>query len=195
MSAPSKFRSRLILVALVAIFAAPPLGSWLLFRYTNVGRDATAHGTLIQPPRPLPDVVLVDAAGGSGRLHGRWTLLYLSSGDCAASCTEALYRMRQSRLATGTRAEHVQRVLVLATEPSGLARLAADWPGQWFVTDADFAGSGAFQFGPGDDPFAAGRLYLVDPRGYLMMSYAPGADPEGIITDLKRLLRYSGSSG
>ncbi len=37
----------------------------------------------------------------------------------------------------------------------------------------------------------ARRVYLVDPLGNLLMSYVPGAPPEGMIKDLERLLRLS----
>jgi len=188
----SKLRSRLLLGALVAIFAAPPVVSWVLFRYTDIGRDAHARGDLIQPPRLLPDAVLADAAGNPAALHGKWTLVYLASGACDAACMEILYRMRQVRIATGTNSERLQRAVAFASnEMPSLAALGADWPGQFFLADPGFAA--AFSLVPGEDPIAAGRLYLVDPRGYLMMSYARDADPAGIIADLKRLLRYSRS--
>ena len=38
----------------------------------------------------------------------------------------------------------------------------------------------------------AGRIYLVDPLGNLMMSYQPEDEPRGMIKDLERLLKYSG---
>jgi hypothetical protein len=185
-------RGRLIILALVLIFAAPPVVSWLLFTYTDIGRGG-GHGDLFQPPRPLPDVALVDGAGGAARLHGYWTLVHLASGGCESACAEALYRMRQARLAMGRNSERVRRVVAFPPgETAPLARFAADWPGQ-FVVDpaAGFASFEDFRVSPAEDPFAAGRLYLVDPRGNLMMSYARDADPEGIIKDLRRLLRYS----
>jgi hypothetical protein len=36
-----------------------------------------------------------------------------------------------------------------------------------------------------------GRVYLVDPIGNLVLSYAPDADPSGMRKDLARLLRLS----
>ena len=42
------------------------------------------------------------------------------------------------------------------------------------------------------DPMRAGRVYLVDPLGNLMMSYQPEDEPSGMIKDLERLLKYSG---
>jgi hypothetical protein len=35
------------------------------------------------------------------------------------------------------------------------------------------------------------RVYLIDPLGNLMMSYAAGVKPKGMLQDLKRLLRLS----
>jgi hypothetical protein len=40
-------------------------------------------------------------------------------------------------------------------------------------------------------PETADRLYLIDPLGNLMMSYAPDAKPKGLLEDLKRLLGLS----
>ena len=38
---------------------------------------------------------------------------------------------------------------------------------------------------------SAERVYLIDPLGYLMMYYAPEAEPKGMLKDLKKLLKYS----
>jgi hypothetical protein len=35
------------------------------------------------------------------------------------------------------------------------------------------------------------RIYLIDPLGNLMMSYAPGATAKGMLEDMKRLLGLS----
>jgi hypothetical protein len=37
----------------------------------------------------------------------------------------------------------------------------------------------------------SGRIWLCDPHGNLMMSYASGADAKGMLVDLKRLLNLS----
>jgi hypothetical protein len=37
----------------------------------------------------------------------------------------------------------------------------------------------------------APRVYLIDPLGNLMMSYAADAKPKGMLEDMKRLLRLS----
>jgi hypothetical protein len=43
----------------------------------------------------------------------------------------------------------------------------------------------------GRGPAAADRVYLIDPLGNLMMSYAADARPKGMLEDLKKLLRLS----
>jgi hypothetical protein len=37
----------------------------------------------------------------------------------------------------------------------------------------------------------AGRIYIVDPLGNLMMSYAPDAPQKALLEDLKKLLKLS----
>ena len=43
----------------------------------------------------------------------------------------------------------------------------------------------------GAAPPEAGRIYLLDPLGHLMMSYPPAIDPNDIRKDLARLMRVS----
>jgi hypothetical protein len=42
-----------------------------------------------------------------------------------------------------------------------------------------------------DKPETAGRIYLIDPLGNLMMSYAPDAPSMGLLEDIKKLLKLS----
>jgi hypothetical protein len=45
--------------------------------------------------------------------------------------------------------------------------------------------------GAGGSGVTAEVIYLIDPLGNLMMSYAPDAKPKGMLEDMKRLLRLS----
>ena len=40
-------------------------------------------------------------------------------------------------------------------------------------------------------PAAAGRLYLIDPLGNLVLSYSAAAPDKALLTDVKKLLRLS----
>ena len=193
-----KARKTAILMGLLAVFVLPPLLSWYAFNYTDLGkqRDTGGHGTLITPPRPLPDWTLVDRGGAATPLHGKWTLVYPLRGKCREACLENLYRMRQLRLAAGKNAGRVQRaVLVVHGDRNAVtAEQLQDFPGQLVLFPEGMDGDALrslFGLSAGDRPFTEDRLYLVDPLGNLMMGYAGTADPGGIIKDLARLLKYS----
>ncbi len=187
-----------ILILLLVVCVGPVAGSWLLVNFTDMGerRGQVNHGALIQPPRPLPNLTLFDPALGtdSATLHGKWSLVYLLGGSCNQDCEQNLYKMRQLELATGKHSHRVQRVLfsyggdkaALSAErirPYERQLIAAVGRGEPNVAH--------FALSVGDLPLQAGRLYVVDPLGNLMMSYEQGAEPSGIIRDLKRLLKYS----
>ena len=199
-----------LIIILCVVFALPPLLSWYLFNYTDLGQNASGgsqHGVLIVPPRPLPDWPLIDPAGDSAGdpvgdpasdpggigLHGKWTLLSLLHGNCAHSCARNLYKMRQLRLATGKHARRVQRALLVANgNPDALSPAQLqEYPGQLLLFPAAADITTWFALSDADNPFTPGRLYLVDPQGNLMMSYADTTEPKGIIKDLTRLLKYS----
>lgn len=189
-----------MLALLFLAFAAPYFGAWFVFNYTNFWRDngAARHGQLIQPPRPLPDLSLVDADGReAARLHGKWTLVYVMQGACDQACADNLYRMRQLRLTVGRDATRVQRlVVVYGADPATLLSPGQkrDYAGQ-LVLDGVRLHEGQpgaeFRLHAGDQALDAHRLYLVDPLGNLMMAYPPDTAPNGITADLKRLLKYS----
>jgi cytochrome oxidase Cu insertion factor (SCO1/SenC/PrrC family) len=196
-----KANQKWIVVVLFILFALPFSLSWFLFNFTDFGRgEGTAsHGTLIDPPRLLSDATLADPAGAlnePARLYGKWSLVYLVDGECDEQCEKNLYRMRQIRLAMGKHAHRVQRVLInFNNDPLRLTeRQLQEYRGQLVAKSSgikELVTAAPFKLSEDDAPLSAGRLYIVDPRGFLMMSYAPEADPGGIIKDLQRLLRYS----
>ena len=192
--------SRQAFVLLALIFLAPTFVALVMH---NVGdgwqpEGSTNHGNLIHPARPLE--LPPDLAHGEGSLndylHGKWTLVYLASAECGEACRHNLYKMRQARLAQNEQIKRVQRLLVMGSTavPEELsAFLTAEHPRMDFVTlGAEPFGhlSGMFRI---DELSAgeAGRIYIVDPLGNLMMYYPPDADPRGLLKDLQKLLKYS----
>jgi hypothetical protein len=193
-------RQRRLLIGLALLFFAP-LGLSFYLYYGPAGwrpGNRVNHGDLIDPPRPLPDLMLPVAhgAGGLGKsalsLRGKWTLLYVGAGSCTVLCRAELYETRQVRIALDRDMDRVQRVFIASGECCDWQFLDAQHP--------DLATLGATEAVPllgllpnfnGIAPTAADRIYLIDPLGNLMMSYAPGAAPKGLLTDLKRLLGLS----
>jgi cytochrome oxidase Cu insertion factor (SCO1/SenC/PrrC family) len=196
---PQEHRSRAQFWILVGVFFAPLLIAFLLYYGLDGWRPvgSTNHGDLVQPPTPLPHTALTMPNGGSldpASLRGKWTVVYIGSGECDARCREALTLIRQTRLALNDDLTRVQR-LFLATEPCcDETYLREQHEGLLIARLDDASGAqfkAAFQGATQVDVERAGRIYVVDPLGNLMMSYAPDAEPKGLLIDLKKLLKLS----
>jgi len=195
-----------MLVALALFFFAPLAVSFFLYYGSGGWRPVhrVNRGDLIDPARPLPEVALPLARDPAAQvpaleltkpdfLKNKWTLLYWGAGACPARCRTDLYNMRQVRIALNRDMDRVQRVFVADGA-------CCDWPflevqhPDLVTVRADGTASGLLAKFPSVDgiaPAAADRIYLIDPLGNLMMSYAPDAPPKGMLEDLKRLLGLS----
>ena len=131
-------RSRLALLGLFAVFAAPPLLA-LVF-YSGVGSwfepGTVNRGALLDPPRPAPEGGLVLVNGNAlpaDWLYRRWTLVHLAADGCGSACEAALRAMRQAHRALGRNESRVQRLLLLPDASPPPAKI--DHPVAW-VTPA-----------------------------------------------------------
>ena len=189
-------RSRLGLLGLLAVFAAPPVLA-LVF-YAGVGTwfdpETVNRGSLLDPPRPAPPHRLVLTSGGSlpeDFLDRRWTLLHLAADGCGSACEAALRAMRQAHLALGQNRMRVQRLLLLPASSSPPADI--DHP----AATATAAWRRVLRAPNADGPDRAGAekgrggVWLVDPRRFVVSYFAAGAGPRVIKDDLTRLLRHS----
>jgi len=192
-------RGRRQLLGLAALFFVPlAIAFWLYYGPTSWRPSGgTNKGELIEPARPLPAASLRRPDGsrtGSEFLRGTWTLLFVGDGACDARCRKALYLTRQSRVALNKDIERVQRVFLVTDHCCDRAFLAAEHPDLVVALLEGPEGTsllGAFPVYGGVAPATAGRLYVVDPLGNLMMSYAPDAPDKALLTDLQKLLRLS----
>jgi hypothetical protein len=185
-------RARRQLWLLFGVFFAPLALAFILY-YSGGWRPpgSTNHGDLIQPPRPLPAVDLRTPSGerlASDVWRGHWSLVYIGDGGCDARCREALTLMRQTRLALGDDMSRVQRIFLARGACCDQGYLSAEHAGLVVATVEDTNGVTLTAAFPDAD---AGRVYIVDPLGTLMMSYAPEAEPKGPLEDLRKLLKLS----
>lgn len=188
-----------MLILLALLFFAPVAVSFYLY-YGAPGwgpQSGVSHGELISPARPLPEVSLPmpDGSHSDPRfLQQKWSLLFVGEGRCDKVCRNALYEMRQVRLSLGREMDRIQRVFLytgacceqpyFANEHSGLIIVSADTE----------AGGRLLERFPsyGEAPVVqAGRIYVIDPLGNLLLSYPPQTEPKGMLKDLKRLLKLS----
>jgi hypothetical protein len=195
-------RSRLWLIIVLGMFAAPLAIAWLVLsvfpEWAPTGR--VNHGELVTPVRPLPAFQLQALSGEAldeTFFRGKWTIVYLAQGSCDGPCVEQLYNIRQVRLAQGKNIDRLQRLLLW--NDAGLSdqqrsELQEHFPGQVIVALSEQELPALLETFALDakQPLDAGRVYFVDPLGNLMMSYEPEDEPRGMIKDLERLLKYSG---
>jgi cytochrome oxidase Cu insertion factor (SCO1/SenC/PrrC family) len=192
-------RSRTQLWLLIGMFFVPLLVAFVLYYGFSGWRPSgsTNKGDLITPARPLEVGVLLDPQDQpleEDLLKGKWSLIYIGNGKCDAHCREALTHMRQTRLALNDDASRVRRIFLATAECCDLDYLNGEHEG--LITaradeESDRAFLATFPTYADVPVESAGRIYIVDPLGNLMMSYAPDAPPKALLEDLKKLLKLS----
>jgi hypothetical protein len=191
-----------VLLLLLLLFFAPLLLAFVLYygsHWRPNGR--TNHGVLIEPARTLPLIALPqvalapgaapggDALAAADVLTGKWSLVYANSGDCNADCRDTLYFMRQTYLGLADLASRVQRVFLVTAGCCDRDYLAREQPGL-ITLNADGA-AGAVLLAQFPSERRSSSIFVVDPRGNLMLRYDAHDDPKGLRNDLKKLLALS----
>ncbi|MAT94242.1 MAG: hypothetical protein CME59_16795 [Halioglobus sp.] len=197
-------------IPLTMILAA----TWLWFFVVRGDLDLVSalgtanRGSLVQPPRQIDAAPLRDADGAPhpyASLEPRWTMLVPGRQDCAADCEHLLYLTRQIHVATGKYFNRLQRVYLGGAAPQVTALAVSQLsdgppapPNLAALVDGEHRGLVALH----SDPQALAALfpehdqdpstwYLVDPRGWIMMSYNSEVGYKDVIADLKFLLKNS----
>jgi cytochrome oxidase Cu insertion factor (SCO1/SenC/PrrC family) len=193
-------RGRRQFLLLAALFFVPlALAFWLYYGPGDwrPGETGTNMGDLVDPARPLPQVDLPIAGGSPFRgelLRGKWSLVYVGDASCDERCRKALHLTRQTRIALNKDADRVERVFLvygnccdndyLENEQADLVVAIAGSPQAGKLLQS----FPSYDDGPVEN---AGRIYVVDPLGNLVLSYSANAPDKALLTDLKKLLRLS----
>ncbi len=192
-------RSRLKLVAILAVCASPLIFSYVTYYWIKpTGR--TNFGELLNPSSfPIPAMASRTLDGqpqGLDAYHGKWIMLKVGLSDCPQACQDQLFAMRQLRTMQGKEMERIERVWLITDEQpldtmmvrvndgTRMLRAPADVVAKWLPVD-------------GGADKASDHVYLIDPLGHLMMRYPKGAvssDVEAVKKvnkDLGKLLKAS----
>lgn len=178
-------RAKLLLLA--ALFAAPIVASFLAWRFMDA-RPTANYGELLAA-RPVTSQPFDRPAGGErfsfDTLRGRWVMVASDSGRCAGACREKLATLRQVRLALGRNAARLERVFVVDDLHAPDAAALAEFAGMHVALTPRGL---ALPAGAAND---RAHVYLVDPRGNVMMRWPAQADRRRMQKDLERLLKAS----
>lgn len=187
-------RWKMLLVLLVC--AAPVVASYLTY-YVIRPEGRRNFGELINPQRPLPDVVasaLDGTAVNLQTLKGQWLLISVGGGACDETCTRYLYLQRQLREGLGKSKDRLDWVwlvddaapvapaLLPALQTATVLRVPAKALQDWLA--------------PARGESLHPHLFLVDPMGNWMLRFPAQLDANDASKakrDLERLLRASES--
>ena len=198
-------------IPLTMILAA----SWLWYFVVKgdldlVGAIGTANnGQLVQPPRQLDDYEMRNDSGVMVKysdLPRKWTMLVANPGPgCDARCENTLYVTRQIHISMGKEFNRIGRMYLseqpLAETQLAVGELSDQHPAPASMSellDTEHRGIKALTLVEGsygglfpEQQDDASTWYLVDPAGWVLMSYNSVVHYKDVISDLKFLLKNS----
>lgn len=181
----------------------------MLVGWQIVQQSYRYQGSLIENPQPAPDFVLMDQNGDMFQLseqHGKLVLLFFGYTHCPDVCPLTLAEYREIKSRLGEKASQVEFVFITVDperdtpermkiyvdgfDPGFLglsgemAMMEKVWSNYWVYRAKVETGSAG---GYAMDHTA--RMYLVDSKGDLRLTYPYGFEVEKIVTDLEHMLR------
>jgi len=179
------------MLLILLVCASPVIASYFTY-YVIRPEGRRNYGELIDPQRPMPELVGVNAEGQSvplTQLRNQWLFISVADSACDAQCESHLYLQRQLREGLGREKDRMDWVwlrtgsvelperLRRATETAVVLHLDEAQISRWLV--------------PAPGQQLSDHLYVVDPLGNWMMRFPANADPAKVRRDLDRLLRAS----
>jgi hypothetical protein len=151
-------------------------------------------GELVTPAKALTmQQPLVSSDGNVASINllkDKWSMVYMTA-DCDAQCKEKLHQMRQLHVSLYKEIPRMQRLLF--TTVSDVTEIKQNYPDLLIVNQpkTDII-SFSEQFNiHNETSMTAGRIYLIDPLGHLIMSYSASTSPALVRKDITRLMKYS----
>ncbi|HET8790548.1 MAG TPA: hypothetical protein VFM75_05015 [Modicisalibacter sp.] len=163
----SDTRQRLKLLALIALFAGPMLLAWVMVEWrVGIPDERVAHGKLMPS---LPSLAQWPLENPRPALESNdWVLAF----ECDGDCEKAADRWWRLHRALGKDATRVTRLRLGARD--GL--LPGEVAGQWLQRP---------------DWSDAGEVWFIDPEGRVVLAYEAGQEADGVLDDVKRLLKMN----
>jgi cytochrome oxidase Cu insertion factor (SCO1/SenC/PrrC family) len=194
-----RFQLWLIILMVTGVFVAAflvlPNSEEEKARLLNI-LGTSNKGTLLIPMAPIAD--LSSTQDGKhwrwDELKPKWRLVLPIVNGCDQTCRDMLYMSRQVHIRLDKKTHRVERVLLNLGAPldeETLVFLAREHIYLKLVSanKEAFADLLAHSNAAWNEDTA--KLFVLDPRGDLMMFYTPEHDGGDILADLRHLLKYS----
>ncbi len=205
--------NRLIFMSIVGIPVMIVLAAtWLWYFVARGDLDLVAilgtanNGSLVQPPRLLDEsMLLMPGDAAFSELAPQWTFLIPGGSSCDKECEQLLYITRQLHQAMGKHSGRIRRFYVTDTAVSDTGfevdQLSDKRPAPVeFSQYLALEQRGLTTFTVSGENYASlfveyssnpTTWYLVDPAGWIMMSYNSDVSYKDIMADLNFLLKNS----
>ncbi|MDX1455380.1 MAG: hypothetical protein R3217_08005 [Gammaproteobacteria bacterium] len=175
--------NKLTLGILAVLFFGPLVTAYVWFFYfTDVTTGTVNKGDLVDPAVQVSS--LAEAAGAPAAFNGQWAIVHVVRDGCQSDCQQSVFLTRQVWTRLNKDASRVQRYVLLEGD--------ADMPVfEQEHRDLEVMRADAKTINQAFEGIPVGRIYLVDPNGFLMMSYPQPLVPDDLFDDLRRLMKYS----
>lgn len=190
------WRGRLQMLLIAALCAAPVVASYLTY-YVIRPHGRLNYGTLIDPPRDMPDqraLPLTDLQGRAVDPHSlqrQWLFVVVAGGACDAACRHALYLQHQIHATLGKDRDRVDRVWMVDDSATVPIELLPALQGTTVLRVPRAALAAWLQ--PQAGHTLEAQWYVVDPMGRWMLRFPPDPTPAKVKQDFERLLHASAS--
>ena len=178
------------------------LATWLWF-YVASGKidlvellGTANNGELLSPPLPLQDINVYNSEDKLVTLFAvdneLWRILIPAPQHCEQACIQDLYYTRQIHTALGKYHNRIERIYLTRDRElaQGFPRdLQGEHPGLKVLYTPDADAAELWQQLLADESQTG--YFLVDPRGWIMMSYRSDMDGKDVMSDMKFLLKNS----
>lgn len=195
--APARRHQRWVILALVASFIVPFVIGHFAYERGWFGGGVTNKGDLLMPPLAVRDLGLTSPAGDASGLDGRWWIVYIVPEVCDAACQQSWQALPSMQAGLGRERGRVGVLLVSgehsATVPEALRSLPVvrQMSGDLRLLAARLGTAGV-------KAPVIGRWFIMDPMGWIMLSYQPPAASDAailkaqdLLDDLQKLLKVS----
>ncbi len=200
---PKKNNKQVTLILFLVFIAPVALAGILLKTDTWKLNGTHNHGTLIAPPIAIGNWLEPTIHSKSSKLAKKeterktWKLILITQTDCDASCKNALMLMRQTHTALGPNQHRVSRLLMhqKPLTPTATQLIQTTFPK---MNVLNFTTESPLESLQSTNMHTSATVYVVDPLGYALLSFAVGPDQQktiiegkGLLKDLKKLLKLS----
>lgn len=171
-------RPYFILLLLALMFIMPGLTAYLLYLHPTWLEGRTNRGNLLRPPVLLPKAIGKE----------KWRIVFWQPGDCHEACLKQLDKIARVRLALG---RHLYKVdlWLISDSIETLSGASTRWLHEQAIQIMKWPWN-KFPF----DETQKGRVFIISPESYIILSYPKEAKPDDIFHDIKHLVTVTEKS-